>query len=405
MGTAGGDILNTQTPGGNRLETGAFRRQLGPLLLLTSIFFLNFCGRVLFAPLMPTVETALDFGHAQAGSLFFLISTGYFLSLFGSGWVAARLIHRHTILLSVSILGFTLIAVSFCNSLALLRAGLFLLGMGAGLYLPSGIAAMTHMVESRHWGKAAAVHELAPNLALVIAPLATEMLLARFTWRAVPLVFGSGALVVAVIFLRYSRIGGFTGRPPDPSAFRDLLTRPALWTMMLLFSLGISSTLGVYTMLPLYLVADMGLDRSAANTLLALSRISGLIMALFGGWAADRFGPKRTIVAVLMLTGGATVAIGAIPGNGALVAVFAQPLLAVCFFPAGFAALSRIGPATDRNIAVSLTIPAAFLIGGGAVPAMIGWFGDHVSFGAGIVLVGLLIASGGFLAHFLDLEK
>lgn len=400
----GENILNAPPAAVPSAESRSFRKQLIPLLLLTSIFFVNFCARVLFAPLMPAVESALGFGHAQAGSLFFLLSAGYFLSLFSSGWIAARLIHRHTILLSISALGVTLVAMAFCNSLALLRIGFFLLGAFAGLYLPSGIATLTALVESRHWGKAAAVHELAPNLALVVAPLAAEILLSRFSWRSVPLVFGAVAVLLSLAFLRNRRLGGFTGRPPDLKALRDLLSRPALWILMGLFGLGISSTLGVYTMLPLYLVDDLGLDRNVANTLLAVSRISGLVMALIGGWTADRFGPQRTLVTVLMLTGAATVAIGMAPGRWALLAVFIQPLLAVCFFPAGFAALSRIGPAADRNIAVSLTIPAAFLIGGGAVPAMIGWFGDHVSFGAGILLVGLLIGSGGFLARYLNLK-
>jgi len=375
------------------------------LLLLTSIFFLNFCGRVLFAPLMPTVETDLGIRHAQAGALFFLISIGYFLALFGSGWIAARLIHRHTILLSISTLGIILIAIAFCRSLTLLRVELFLLGMAAGLYLPSGIASLTDLVEPRHWGKTAAVHELAPNLALVGVPLVTELLLSRFSWRAAPLVFGIGALAAAAAFARFSRIGSFSGRPPDLKAFRDLLSRPDLWKMMVLFGLGISSTLGVYTMLPLYLVVDLGLDRNAANTLVGISRISGLIMALIGGWAADRFGPARTIAAVLLLTGAATIAIGLGSEHGALVAVFVQPLIAVCYFPAGFAALARIAATADRNIAVSLTIPAAFLIGGGAVPTLIGWFGDHVSFSAGIALVGALIASGAIVARFLSLPE
>ncbi len=78
-------------------------------------------------------------------------------------------------------------------------------------------------------------------------------------------------------------------------------------------------------------------------------------------------------------------------------------MLAVCFFPAGFAALSRIGPAGARNIAVSLAVPVAFMIGGGAVPTLIGFMGDIISFAAGIGLVGGMIAIGAMLAYFLKL--
>jgi hypothetical protein len=39
----------------------AFRDRLSPLLLLTSIFFINFLARIVLAPLMPTVESDLGF--------------------------------------------------------------------------------------------------------------------------------------------------------------------------------------------------------------------------------------------------------------------------------------------------------------------------------------------------------
>jgi NNP family nitrate/nitrite transporter-like MFS transporter len=71
-----------------------------------------------------------------------------------------------------------------------------------------------------------------------------------------------------------------------------------------------------------------------------------------------------------------------------VVCLFAQPLLAVCFFPAGFAALARLGSPTARAVAVSLTVPLAYILGGGALPAMIGWLGEYLSFAWGLGLAG-----------------
>jgi len=36
-------------------------------------------------------------------------------------------------------------------------------GISAGFYLPSGIAALTGLIRREDWGKAMAIHELAPN--------------------------------------------------------------------------------------------------------------------------------------------------------------------------------------------------------------------------------------------------
>jgi NNP family nitrate/nitrite transporter-like MFS transporter len=78
-------------------------------------------------------------------------------------------------------------------------------------------------------------------------------------------------------------------------------------------------------------------------------------------------------------------------------------MLAVCFFPAGFAALSFMGSSKVRSVAVSLAVPLGFLFGGGAVPLGIGLIGDIGFFGLGVSLAGGLILLGTFLAWHLKL--
>jgi NNP family nitrate/nitrite transporter-like MFS transporter len=98
-----------------------------------------------------------------------------------------------------------------------------------------------------------------------------------------------------------------------------------------------------------------------------------------------------------------TVCIGIASRDWIAIPVFIQPMLAVCFFPAGLAALSLVSTDRDRNIFVSLTVPMGFLVGGGAVPTLIGFIGDISTFGLGIMLVGALIFSGTMMTVFLKL--
>ncbi len=377
--------------------------RIAPLLLLTAIFFFNFTARVVYAPLMPEIEVNLNITHAVAGSLFFYISIGYFITLLGSGWIAASLNHRRTIILSTVVLGLTLICTAFSSGLWTIRITLLLLGAAAGLYLPSGIATLTALINPRHWGKAIAVHELAPNLGFVMAPLLSELIMMWFSWRAVPVMLGVTTILLGVTFARYSRGGSFTGAAPGLTSFKVFLASPAFWIMVMLFGLGVAGTLGVYTMLPLFLVTEHAIDRNFANALVSFSKISSLFMAFAGGWASDRFGPRKTMIIVFLFSGVATIAMGTVSGYWILLAIFLQPMVAACFFPAGFAALSRIGPTGARNIAVSLAVPVAFMIGGGAVPVFLGFMGDVASFAAGICLVGSIIILGAVLAYFLKL--
>ncbi len=85
--------------------------------------------------------------------------------------------------------------------------------------------------------------------------------------------------------------------------------------------------------------------------------------------------------------------------------IFCQPVLAVCFFPPAFAALSNIGSTRNRNVAVSFTIPAAFLVGGGVIPGMDRLRGEKGWFSQGFVVTGLLILTGAVLPWFLKFGK
>lgn len=363
-------------------------------MLLALIFFLNFMARIILAPLLPTVEKDLGIGHGEAGSLFLLISMGFFPVLLGSGYFSSRLNHRKTIILSSIALGIALLGVSSSSSLWGIRLGLIFLGMAAGLYLPSGIATLTSMVTSRHWGKALAIHELAPNLSFVVAPLVAVAFLEWFSWRGVIAFLGGASLFVGMVYTRFGRGGEFPGEAPSLRSFRALLQDHNFRIMVLLFCLAVGASMGIFAMLPLYLVTERSMEQHHANTLIAISRISGLGVAFIAGWAVDRLGPRRTLSGIFLLTGLTTVMLGIAHGYWLIVDIFLQPALAVSFFPAGFAALALIGPPAIRNLAVSLSIPIAFLFGAGAIPIGIGIAGDAGSFALGIVVVGAIILTG-----------
>jgi NNP family nitrate/nitrite transporter-like MFS transporter len=367
------------------------------------IFFLNFTARIILAPFLPTIERELGISHGQAGSFFFLISAGYVIGLMASGFCAARGTHKLIIVFSTAGIGLALFAVSSATGLWAIWTGLSAVGLAAGLYMPSAIATITTLIERPHWGKAIAVHELAPNVALFLGPLAAELFLRWSTWRLALAVLGAACITASLAYYRFSRGGQFRGESPASEAFGVLMRTPAFWLMPILFALGVSSTIGVYAMLPLYLVSERGIDQSWANTVVALSRSYGPILGLLGGFVSDRFGPKQTIIASLAFTGIVTALLGLISNDWVASMVFFQPLLAVWFFPAAFAALAAITGPAARNLAVAFAIPVGYMIGGGAIPTFIGIMGDAGSFARGFIVTGVLITSGAALSLGLKL--
>jgi NNP family nitrate/nitrite transporter-like MFS transporter len=380
-----------------------FRAMLGNILFLTLLFFVAFISRYIFSPLMPVIKDELALTHGQAGSVFLFGSVGTLVASVCSGFVSSRLTHRGTLILSTFLVGVTLLALTFHSSLWVIRVAMLVLGMAAGLGLPSNVATITALVNRQDWGKALAVQQLAPPLSLVLGPLLAVALLAILSWQMVMACLGVFALVVSFAFMRFGKVGGFPGDAPSLSLAKVILSRKSFWVMIILFAFAMGGQVGIYAMLPLYLVTEHGMADEFANTLLGLSQISGLFMTFFAGWMTDRIGEKRAIFSVLLVSGIATILLGTLSGAWLVFVVFLQPALIVCYFPAGFAALSRIVQPNMRSLASAWAPPMAFVIGGGLFPTALGYIGQSYTFGLGISIAGWIIVLGSALVFLLTL--
>ena len=371
------------------------------LSFLVVMFFLNIVSRLVLGPLLPIVEREFGLGHGAAGSLYFFITLGYCAGLYLSGYVAWWLSHRTTIAVSSITLGIALVAVSWTPSFSGVRAGLVLLGVGSGLYLPSGIAALTENTKEAFWGKALAVHELGPNLGYICAPLVTELLLGFFTWRGVLGALGALAILLGATFLLSGLGESSRGQPPNLATMAPLIRDRALWGIAGLFAVSIGVGLGIYTMLPLFLIHEVGVDRLAANLITGLTRVSGLFSVFISGALADRLGRSRTVGLCLAAAGVCTVILGLFPGPWITpVVIFLQAACAAAFYPAAFAMLSTVFPLPLRNVAVSMIMVLGALLGAGGVPPAIGVLADAFSFSLAFSVAGLATLASLLLLGF-----
>lgn len=376
-----------------------------PIYFLAGIVFLNLLVRVILSPLLLTIENDLGITRSQASGLFLFISLGYVSTMLSSGFISAKLSHRRTIQLSIISTGLVLLLISRSISLNTLRIALMLLGMSCGLYLPSGMAVLTRLADSKNWGKAIAIHELGPNMSLIAAPLLVEALLRFYPWRVIFLLLGCACLLGGVLFALLVKEGDFRGEPPNFANLGLILSKPSFWIITIILCLVIGSALGVYSVLPAYLVSNRAMERDFVNFLVGLSRVSGLFTVFLSGWLIDRFGVKFVLSATGLTVGMLTVLLGLTQGIGLVLVIILQPMLIAGFFPAAFAALANIGPARTRNVAVSLMIPFGNLIGGGVVPAAMGRLAEHGAFAIGFIVIGAMLTISILLLSFLKLKE
>jgi len=384
-------------------ELGSFRMQLIPILFLVSIEFMNVLSRAIFSPLLLTIEADLHLSHAQASGFFMLISAGLSLTMFFSGFLSSKLTHRQVIILSAVLCGLSLIAVSFSTSLLGVRISLFFVGMGAGLYLPSGIATVSSLAVPRDLGKAMATHELGPTIGFVAGPIFVGLLSKYTSWRSILIVIGLMNLLMAFLFAFFGRGGDFAGLKPNLKNLRSILTHPNFWIMTALFGIAVGGEQGVYALLPTYLVSEKGLEYVSANTIFGLSRISVIFTIVISGLFVDRFGIKKSMFVIVMGSGILTALVGLTSGASLLLVIFLQPVMVGCFFPAGLAALSRMGSQHFTNVIVSMIIPISILFGMGVVPSLLGILGEHGSFPIGFIFLGTTMLLSTVLFPFLKL--
>ena len=381
----------------------SFNNMIWNILVLTLLFFLTFISRFIFAPLIPEILPSLKITQAQAGSIFLFASLGGFVGSFGSGLISSRLKHKWTMVLALLLAGIALISLHFTASLAALRGTTLVLGFAAGALMPSVMATLTAIVSRQDWGKALAVQQMGPPLALVLGPLLSVVFLGIFAWTSILVGLGGLVITVAVLFAIFSKVGGFPGDPPSPALIKTIFGQRSFWLMIVLFALGMGGQVGIYTMLPLYMITERGLSAETANSILGVSQLSALFMTFISGWITDRIGEKRTMAIFLAISGVITVLIGTMSGLGLKIVVFLQPALIVCFFPPGFAALSRIIQPNLRSLATAFGPPLAFIIGGGLLPAFLGYMGSSYSLGLGIAIAGGLMIVGAVLVVPLQL--
>ncbi|MFO7780794.1 MAG: MFS transporter, partial [Spirochaetia bacterium] len=308
---------------------------LGSALLLVGVFFLTFMSRTILAPLLLSIEADLGVSHAVGGSFFLVISVGLMATMLSSGFVSQRLSHHQTISVAVGLVGVGLLIVSSSQALGWFRVGLVVLGAGAGLYLPSGIATLTDVTAPGQWGRAMALHELGPILGLAAGPLLAELVLRVASWRVLLAVLGVASMCMGLVFARYGAGGRFHGEPPHWSALREVAATRRFWVITFFFVMAIGLELGVYSMLPTYLVVERGMERSLVNSVVSTSRLTSLLMIFLAGWLSDQFGVRRVFGVVAIAAGAVTALIGFVQGPILVAAVYLQPMLISAFFPAG----------------------------------------------------------------------
>jgi NNP family nitrate/nitrite transporter-like MFS transporter len=385
------------------METKTFRQGLIPLFLIILIFFFRGFARALLSPLLLDLEREFSLSHTQSAKFFIYFSLGASVATILSGFVSARIRHRGTVLLSSVIHVVALLFMSSSISVWMLHIGLIIMGIGSGLYPPSGMSMITGMLEKRDWQKALAWHELGPHFAMAIVPLFTVAFQPYLSWRGIFVVTAGGYLIATLIFNRYVTVGYEAGEPPTFTNLIPLIRLPSFWIFMLFLGFALGSIQGIYLLIPTFMITEAGFSPMYTNTVFGISRFIPIASLLVGGFVLGRMGIRKTLFVMMILAGASIVGLGLFSGPLLTLIIFLQPAFGALAVPAVLSAISETGPKASRNIALSMTIPVASFMGNGGIPAFAGFMGDAISFSAGFMVIGMVMVVLAFLSIFIRL--
>ena len=161
--------------------------------------------------------------------------------------------------------------------------------------------------------------------------------------------------------------------------------------------------------LPLYydfMVREFGWSRTMVTSGNALSKlVVGPVFGFGAGWIVDRFGPRRLMLAGILMAGGALVGLGAVSAVSAFyVFYFFNALGYVCGGPLPNQVLLSRWFDKARGKAMGI----AYLgigVGGAIVPFLAAWLTDRFAWRVSLQLVGVLIVLIAFPLAFVVPER
>lgn len=366
----------------------SFRRALPWTAFVAVLFWLNYSARAMLSPLLVSVEADLDVGHAAATSLLLMQSLGFCAAQFSCGFLLSRIRPFRMTGGSIFASGLALVAMLTVDSLNRGRLMFMLFGFTAGFYFPAAMATLSSLVYPRDWGKAVAVHELAPNVGFILLPLLAQAGLLFTSWQGVFALLGGLMLLVGGAFLLFGEGGRAYSAPPSFRGVSDMVGDPAMWAIVALLAIATIGEFSVFSVLQIYLVGDQGFEPHTANLAISLARLVTPLAVVAGGWAADRRDIYRVVGAGLAVHA-AALGLMCVPGARALalIGLGLQAASIAVLFPSIFKAMTQAFPADRQPVLMSLSMPVASIISAGLVPLFLGWCGEYFSFAAGFAAV------------------
>jgi NNP family nitrate/nitrite transporter-like MFS transporter len=319
-------------------------------------------GEAILSPLFPMAAPRLGIPVAAAGVAFGVLTGATAAGNLVGGWLLGRIPLKAAALagLTLSTSGAVAAAAAADPTTFVLAQGL--LGLGAGVFFPTGLSAAGRLAAAGRRGLVLGVHGIAFSAGLAVAA-ATVAVAGPERWKA-PFVVCAALTTLAALTVTSLSL------PPPAEDLRD--GRRRLGTALVVAAVAAIGQFGVVALLPTFAVQMWGWTEVAAASLLLAARVVSVGAKAGAGAAVDRIGAvatARVLAGVLTVTGLAWVLTPAPAVAGVLAVAFAVAIGGI--FPVANAiAVEEFGDrggllGTYRAAQLGVAAVAVWLMGSG----------------------------------------
>jgi MFS family permease len=363
------------------------------VLLLAAAVGINYIDRGNLATAAPLIQDELHLSATQLGFLLSAFFWTYVTAMVPAGWLAERYGARRVLAGGVVIWSIATLLTGLANGLIMLLLLRLLLGLGESTAFPSASKALASEVPQSQLGLANGVLSFGYLVGPAVGTFLGGMLMAKFGWRPVFVLFGVISLMWLWPWLRTPQGPTLKSAPTDADtpSFARILRQRGLWGASLGHFASNYNFYFILAWLPVYLVKARGFSMESMAAIAGAAYLINAISALLMGWATDSWcrsgrSPDLIYKGVMALTHLATigcmVGMALLPISGSIACLFGYEVVCGLSSP-GVYAIPQIlaGPkAAGRWVGVQNTCGN---VAGIVAPALTGmlvdWSGNFVS--------------------------
>jgi len=346
------------------------------------------------APLLPFLKSVFGLSYAASGAILLVSSLTSSLVQPLFGYLADRGTRRWLLPWAVALSPVGVGLAGMAPSYGALLALVLVSGLGVAAYHPEGYRTANQVAGARK-ATGLSLFSIGGNIGIALGPLAVSLLVPRFGLPGTLGLLGPALLVAGLLAtILPTLVAAPTAGPPSRAAGagdRDM--RGAMALLITVVTVRSWTQLGLVSYVPFFYVDVLGQDPRVVGPLLFLFLGAGAVGTLVGGPIADRWGPRRYLVASLGLSTPLLALFLWRPGGWLATMVLAAAGFVLVSSFSVTVALGQSYLPRHLGMAAGLVVGLAIGTGGLGVTAL-GWIADHWGLHAALRLVMILPLAG-----------